>query len=216
MLFDVNSGSLRERVVEEDVLAITMERSPAFRNLCQSAAFKKQFVLTSMDFANETFSVQNTEQVIEDWLALMREPMEVHLRRFYGEEGLYRFDEEVADIRAFIKRRRPYAAQHLKENFGLEGCLAPVEIEMPDMAAGQITLNTITPTFDEQGKWKGEYFTDYPITISAAANEGYRFAGWEISAGQEKETIAETSLELEIPVNGLHVKAVFEREGSGK
>lgn len=51
---------------------------------------------------------------------------------------------------------------------------------------------------------------------SAAANEGYRFAGWEISAGQEKETIAETSLELEIPVNGLHVKAVFEREGSGK
>ena len=36
---------------------------------------------------------------------------------------------------------------------------------MPDMAAGQITLNTITPTFDEQGKWKGEYFTDYPITI---------------------------------------------------
>lgn len=198
------------------MLAITMERSPAFRNLCQSAAFKKQFVLTSMDFANETFSVQNTEQVIEDWLALMREPMEVHLRRFYGEEGLYRFDEEVADIRAFIKRRRPYAAQHLKENFGLEGCLAPVEIEMPDMAAGQITLNTITPTFDEQGKWKGEYFTDYPITISAAANEGYRFAGWEISAGQEKETIAETSLELEIPVNGLHVKAVFEREGSGK
>ena len=147
---------------------------------------------------------------------MMREPLEVHLRRFYGEEELYRFDEEVADIQAFIRGRKPYAAQHLKENFGLEGCLAPVEIEMPDMAAGQITLNTITPAFDEQGKWKGEYFTDYPITISAAANEGYRFAGWEISAGQEKETIAETSLELEIPVNGLHVKAVFEREGSGK
>lgn len=216
MLFDVNTGSLRKRVLEQDTLGSAMRSSSAFRNLCKSDAFKRQFTLTSMDLANETFSVQNTERVIEEWLALMREPLEVHLRRFYGEEELYRFDEEVADIQAFIRGRKPYAAQYLKENFGLEGCLAPVEIEMPDMAAGQITLNTITPTFDEQGKWKGEYFTDYPVTISAAANEGYRFAGWEISAGQEKETIAETSLELEIPVNGLHVKAVFEREGSGK
>ena len=89
--------------MEKDVLALTMERSPAFRNLCQSDAFKEQFTVTLMDLANETFSVENTEPVIEEWLALMRAPMEVHLRRFYGEEGLYHFDEEVEDIRTFIK-----------------------------------------------------------------------------------------------------------------
>lgn len=214
MLFDVNTSSLREKSVEEDVLRYAMERSPAFFNLCQSDAFKKQFTLTFMDLANETFSVENTEPMIKEWLALMREPMAVHLTRFYGRESLYRFDEEVEDIRAFLERRKPFAAQYLKENFELEGVLAPVEVEVTDGSAGCIVLNTITPTFDGQGKWTGEYFTDYPITLSATVNEGYRFAGWEVGTGQEKETIAEASLELEIPKTGLHLRAVFEEEGT--
>lgn len=215
MLFDVNTSSLREKSVDKDVLKCAMERNPAFFNLCQCDAFKKQFAITLMDLANETFSVRNTEPVIEDWLALMREPLESHLTRFYGGESLCGLDEEVADIRAFIKNRKPYAAQYLKENFGLEGALVPVEIETTEPCAGRIALNTITPTLDEQGRWQGEYFTDYPITLSVTVQEGYRFAGWEITAGQEKETISETSPELEVPEGGLHIKAVFEKEGSG-
>lgn len=211
MLFDVNTSALRENVVEKDVLAHTMERSPVFHNLCQSDAFKKQFTITLMDLANETFSERNTEPVIEKWLALMKEPTETHLRRFYGEESLHRFDEEVADIRAFLEHRKPYAVKYLKENFGLEGVSAPVEIETTNVLAGRIVLNTITPTFDGQGEWKGEYFTDYPVTLSVAVNEGYRFVGWEISKGQEKETSMETSLELEVPENGLRLRAVFEK-----
>lgn len=210
MLFDVNTSALRENVVEKDVLGYAMERSPIFLNLSRSDAFKKQFTLTLMDLANETFSMRNAEPVIEDWLALMTEPMEVHLRRFYGEENLCLFDEEVADIRAFLEQRKPYAAQYLKEDFKLEGVLSPVALETTDVSAGCITLNTITPTFDEQGKWEGEYFTDYPITLSVTVGDGHRFAGWEIVTAQGKETIAETTVELEIPETGLWVKAVFE------
>lgn len=214
MLFDVNTSALRENVVEKDVLGYAMERSPIFLNLCRSDTFKKQFTITLMDLANETFSMRNAEPVIEEWLALMTEPMEVHLRRFYGEENLYLFDREVADIRAFLEQRKPYAAQYLKEDFELEGVLAPVTLETTDASAGCITLNTVTPTFDGQGKWEGEYFTDCPITLSVAVGDGYRFAGWEIVTAQGKETVAETTLELEIPETGLRVKAVFEEEGT--
>lgn len=212
MLFDVNTSSLREKMVEEDTLGSALRNSPAFYNLCQSDAFKKQFTLTFMDLANETFSVENTEPVIEDWLTLMTEPMAVHLTRFYGKENLYRFDEEVADVRMFIQRRKPYAAQYLKENFGLEGTLASVELETINAAGGDVVLNTIMPTFDGQGKWQGEYFTDYPVTLSVTVNEGYRFAGWEVTARQEKKRITDASLELEIPETGLHIRAVFEKE----
>lgn len=214
MLFDVNTSSLREEVVEKDVLKHARKSSPAFYNLCQSDVFKKQFTLTLMDFANETFSVENTEPLIEEWLALMREPLEAHLTRFFGDRILYRLDEEVADIRMFLKRRKPYVAQHLKENFGLKGQLVPVELETTDLDAGHILLNTITPTFDGQRKWRGEYFTDYPITLSVTAGEGFRFAGWEITDGQEKKMVTETSVELEIPNDGLYIKAVFEEEGT--
>ena len=92
--------------------------------------------------------------------------------------------------------------------------LAPVQIETAEPCAGRIALNTITPTLDEQGRWQGEYFTDYPITLSVTAGEGYRFAGWEIGEGQEREIRTETSLELEIPETGLFIKAVFEEDGT--
>ena len=90
----------------------------------------------------------------------------------------------------------------------------PVALETTDLDAGHILLNTITPTFDGQGKWRGEYFTDYPITLSVTAGEGFRFAGGEITDGQEKKMVTETSVELEIPNDGLYIKAVFEEEGT--
>lgn len=94
----------------------------------------------------------------------------------------------------------------------MEGVLAPVRIETTDTAAGSVVLNTITPTFDEQGKWQGEYFTDYPITVSASAGEGWRFAGWEVDAGESHEYLAEASVKLSISESGLSIKAVFEKE----
>lgn len=214
MLFDVNTSSLEAGLVGEDTLAFVMEHSAPFRNLCRSDAFREEFTVTLMDLANEVFSPVHTEPLIENHLDLMTEPVDVHLKRFFGSGQSYRLEDEMENIRTFLADRKGGIAGCLKEDFGLEGDLATVEIETTDAAAGSVVLNTITPTFDKQRKWQGEYFTDYPVTVSAATKEGYRFAGWEVDGGEGREYIAETSVKLEIPKSGLHIKAVFEKEES--
>lgn len=212
MLFDVNTSSLETELAENDTLRFVMEHSTVFNNLCRSDKFKEEFSITLMDIANEIFSPANTEPLMANHLRLMREPIDVHLKRFFGSDQPYRVEDEMENIRGFLANRRSYIAGYLKADFGLEGELAPVVIGTTNAEAGSVVLNTITPTFDEQGKWQGEYFTDYPITLSVTANEGYRFAGWEVDAGESHESIGDASLELEIPETGLYLKAVFEEK----
>ncbi len=212
MLFDVNTSSLDSASVGTDTLAFTTEHSAAFANLCRSDTFKEEFSVTLMDLANEVFSPVHTEPLIAAHLDLMTEPVDVHLKRFFGSDLPYRMEDEMENIRTFLANRKGYMAGYLKEDFGLEGDLAVVDIEISDTAAGNVVLNTITPTFDEQGKWQGEYFTDYPVSLTAAASEGYYFAGWEVESAQRRESFGEASLELSIPESGLTVKAVFEKE----
>lgn len=212
MLFDVNTSSLESENVGDDTLAFAMEHSVPFRNLCGSDAFRQDFTVTLLDLANEIFSPVHTEPLIQNHLALMTEPIDVHLKRFFGSDQPYRLEDEMTNIRTFLANRKACITGCLKEDFGLEGVLAPVRIETTDTAAGSVVLNTITPTFDEQGKWQGEYFTDYPITVSASAGEGWRFAGWEVDAGESHEYLAEASVKLSISESGLSIKAVFEKE----
>lgn len=212
MLFDVNTSSLERALIEDDTLSFAMEHSAPFRNLCRSEDFREDFTVTMMDFANEIFSPAKTEPLITSHLDLMTEPIDAHLKRFFGPDQSWRLEDEMEDIRTFLANRKDSIARHLKEDFGLEGELSTVEISTTDTAAGSVVLNTITPTFDEEGKWQGEYFTDYPITVSAAANEGYRFAGWEVEDGGHRERINEAPLELMVPEKGLSLRAVFEKE----
>ena len=45
------------------------------------------------------------------------------------------------------------------------------------------------------GSWDGSYFTDYPITVTALANDGYEFLGWKGDADSTDSTIT-------LPVDG--------------
>ncbi len=142
----------------------------------------------------------------------MEEPLDAHLTRFFGEDRSFGPEEEMEKIGTFLENRKSYIAQFLKDDFGLQGTLSTVQIETSDAAAGSVALNTITPTFDEAGKWQGDYFTDYPVSLTATAGEGYRFTGWEVESAQGHESIEEASTKLTIPEGGLTVRAVFEKE----
>ena len=209
ILFDVNS-SLSADKISTDNISATMEKSPMFKNLCQNDDFKRQFTITFMDIANTSFATEKVDAAISDYIDLMTEPMGVHRKRFFGESDEQLFLDSVADVQIFLDNRKPYIVQYLKDDFGLSGIPAPVEIEINDPAAGSIVLNTIKPSFDSDGKWCGEYFTDYPITITASANDGYRFVRWDNDAISESKS-TDASIELSVPEAGVKIKAVFEK-----
>lgn len=207
MLFDVNSGGLSSDIIEMDTFRITMDRSAMFRNLCRNDEFKQRFVLTFMDLVNTSFAEENIDPIISEYITLMEEPMPRYLKRFFGTEDESRFIAAVEDVQRFFHQRKPYIVQHLKDDFGLKGVLAPVMVSINDKDAGKVIVNTAQIPFDEACIWKGEYYTDYPITITVVANEGYHFVRWEDDIPSENEEI-----EVNIGECGVELKAIFERD----
>lgn len=147
-----------------------------------SPDFCRQFVLTAMDLINVNFTQENVERVLGEW----------------------GFDLSYADH--FFMQRPEYMIQSLRNEFGLNGTVEEVRLDISDPEAGHIYINTTEANVTE-GAWYGNYFTDYAVNIRAEANPGYRFVGW--SGSYE---ISEESIEVGIVDGGINLIAVFEKE----
>lgn len=216
ILFDVNSGGLSSDYTAQDTIGLTKENSAMFRNLCQNRDFQEQFVVTFMDIANTAFTKDRVDAIVNEYTEQMTEPMQVYRKRFWGTEDQSIFLDAVAEVKDFLDCRRPYIVQYLKEEFDLKGSLASVELEISDRTAGSVALNTIEPAFNEDRKWNGEYYTDYPIALTASANEGYRFVEWEVKDSGQTQVIKDEEIELPVSEGGMSVKAIYEKVPEAK
>lgn len=158
-----------------------MDDMTIFAALRYNEEFKKQFVLSFMDMANTNFSLENVERVLEA----------------YG-ETLHWHDD-------FFLLRYDYAMEHLKEEFSLSGSLEVLSLEINDPSGGVIEVNTCVPDLSS-GEWTGGYYADFPVTVTAVANDGYYFAGWE----GDLES-AENCVTLDMIPGGVMLKAVFDK-----
>ena len=53
------------------------------------------------------------------------------------------------------------------------------------------------------GSWSGQYFTDYPITVTATPAPGAKFVVWQGDVESDQNTIT-------VPMDGgVHLEAVF-------
>ena len=119
----------------------------------------------------------------------------------FAEESLNLYIEEIDN---FFKNRFLTAMKELKEQFGLEGELAEITIAQNIPEGGFVQLNTAALAGET---WSGQFFTDYPILLTAAPAEGYQFAGWRGDV-----TGTEDRMEVSLPENGLRVEAIFEKD----
>lgn len=162
-------------------VSFALNESTLFKALRQNEEFCEQFVITFMDLVNENFSVKSVEKVLKQW------------------------EEDITWNDSFFLKRAEYIVPCLAEEFELKGTLENVELTVNDINGGKICLNTIVPAM-EDGKWNGQYYTDYPITVIAKANPGYEFAGWSGDV-ESKETVLKT----EVKEGGIQLHAVFEK-----
>ena len=149
--------------------------------LRQNEQFCKQFVLTFMDLLNTNFLVENVSAILEE----------------YG--------EEITWFNSFFERRPEYMKKYLAKEFELIGSLETVILYNEDESKGTIQINTVVPAM-ENGNWSGEYYTDYPITVTANPAAGYEFIGWNGSVDSIEMTI-------EVPVTngGIELRAEFQK-----
>ena len=148
-----------------------------FPALKVNAEFRQRFATSFMDILNNNFAPERVEKVLKK----------------YGYDLDY--------LNGYFRKRPAYAAKYLAEELGLTGSLETVTVSA-DPEMGQIQVNTSWIDLSS-GTWSGQYYTDYPITVTAQAREGYEFVGWKGDA----DTL-EPSLTLSMD-GGVNLEAVF-------
>ncbi|MBQ9982036.1 MAG: CotH kinase family protein [Oscillospiraceae bacterium] len=181
-----------------------------FNKLLRNDDFKKRFVTTFSDLMNENLSQENMLSVLEKFEKMYSPVMEDHIYRTgpgwvvqWSKPVTSNFSKEIIKIKDFIQQRERYIYQFISNDLSLSGKTADIKISTNNVQGGSVQINTITP--DLTNGWTGTYLTDYPVTITATANEGYKFAGWENSD--------ETSPTITVNVSeGTNIQAMFVKE----
>lgn len=158
-------------------------QQPFYSALRQNEQFCRDFVLTFSDLMNDTFSPDRVEEALE--------PLGITLS--YNQ--------------SFFLERPAYARSQLAEEFGLTGTPETVTLTCSRPEGGTVTLNTLAPDLTD-GPWSGTYFTDYPVTVTAQPQRGYRFVQWEVG----NTVCTEPSMEVAVQPGGVSIRAVFEEE----
>lgn len=200
-LYDMDLENLTYGTVPEEINAFTtgthyaggaLNTRPLYTALKTSPDFRKQFVLSFMDMINTDFTVERASEAMENWNAVGRS---------WGIAPEW--------VSTYFPARTKAIIGHLTEEFNLTGDLETVSLNTNAPEGGKIILNTIEPDLSD-GEWSGDYFTDYPVTVTAVANDGYRFKEWQsknLSAAEKKQD----SLTVDLPAGGLALYAVFEK-----
>ena len=162
-----------------------------FKSLMRNDTFKRSFVNTFMDLMNENFKYENVLMKMEEYPYYESEYMD--------NPGLEYYTDFFRDRPAFMKK-------YIKEELELKGETCNITIALDNPVGGQIIINSVTPDISS-GMWRGEYYTDYPIQITAVPCEGYEFEGWNIEGNEIYDVSAEIYLESgENTVYGRFVK----------
>lgn len=199
---DSNTWEDRENWMGENALFC----EPMIQSLMDNEGFRRQFCLSFMDIANTTFSYERMHSKLADWSSLYSTQVVKDHQRFYDAAyDLEEFYTEVEQVDQFFEQRFIFAMESLAKSFGLSGELARVSITSNLPEGGIIIINTAS--LEECSTWEGYYYNDFPISISAQAKEGYRFAGWKGDVDSTKE---ELSVSLES--GNIALQAVFEKD----
>lgn len=154
-----------------------------FSQLKQNPLFRQQFVNTFMDLVNNEFAYQNVE------------------RAFLTYNGAV----PSTYFKEFFSNRAGYIVPYMAQEFALTGTLETLTLKTNDPAGGYIQINTITPDMTD-GTWSGQYYTDYPVKVTAVANSGYEFVGWEGVENTDGPT-----QEIILNKGGMTLNAIFQK-----
>jgi hypothetical protein len=212
MLFDTDLSTANEPSSEADCghLDAATRYSDIFPNLLEADWYRIAFLNRFADHLNSTFRAVRTVPHLDSMQAVIAPEMPNHIARWSVPADVATWVDFVEDIRQFMRDRPGHIWQQLVDHFELGGA-APLTIDVSDPAMGFVGVNHLVvrpglPGLDEQDRpypWTPWYFKNVPVSITARANPGYRFARWE---GID-ETDATVSIALDSTVT---LRAVFE------
>ena len=213
LLFDLDGCSGLVEPIDFDAIELGRSINPLFNALTRNLSFRKQFVITFMDIANNNFRYDTVHDRLMTLAGQQKKCVVANHMRWRGDfvdndhamdylaDTETEFDMNIDIIDNFYKERFTYATQHLKKNFDLTGDLIDVYLDAENKC--DVRINSIYLD-DFSGTWEGSYFSDYPIVLSCSFKDDNVFDGWFIN-GKLISTEDSITLDLEEYPNGVNI-----------
>ena len=100
------------------------------------------------------------------------------------------YHNEMEKMRTFFKRRAEYAIEDMQNYLGMSKDY--VTITVTRQGGGTVSVDSAIAAFSGN-VWTGSFENGKKVTLTAKANDGYRFAGWSGSQVSDSDTITLTA-----------------------
>ncbi|MBI4945357.1 MAG: CotH kinase family protein [Bacteroidetes bacterium] len=169
---------------------VSNPHSVLLKSLLGNNEFKNYFVDRYCDLMNTIFRPYNFKKQADDLHDEMLPEMARHFAlwgsggsslpfpwdQFIGRStDVFSWEANIDTMEQFMYSRPYYAFNQLQNQFSLTKQVN-VGLDVNPAGAGIIKLNTIYP---DSLPWSGIYMDGVPITMTAIANNGYKFISWD-------------------------------------
>ena len=100
------------------------------------------------------------------------------------------YHNEMEKMRTFFRKRAEYAIEDMQNYLGLPK--NPATITVTRQGGGMLSVDSVNTAFSGN-VWTGSFENGKTVTLTAKANDGYKFAGWSGSVVSDSETITVTA-----------------------
>ena len=171
-----------------------------FRKLVENKKFQNRFINRFADMLNTTFVGSSVVNHIDSMAAIIQPEIQRNYNK-WSSPGMIGWQNAVQTMKNFAMNRVPYVQNHINQQFVHAGTFE-VTLSNSPSNAGNIKINTIEVSGDS---WKGKYFENVPISLTAKALRGYRFKQWEVNGVVALNQTIEVNLK-----KATTIKAVYE------
>lgn len=105
IIFDLNSPGFS---VDLDSIKYVMDHDEMFKNMMTNYTFRAQLILRIEELADTVLEAERMNDILIEYQSFMAEPMRKHDKRFFGDDTLTCFNEEMEKLKVFFAERKEY------------------------------------------------------------------------------------------------------------
>lgn len=113
MVFDMNSPGMVTEVIDFDSIEYVMKKNKMFSNLMTNTMFKDKLLRRIDELGSTAFSAEKVNQLIDEHVGLMLEPLKCDQRRFFGKDSEEKINRSIDPVRDFYQHRYAYMEEIL-------------------------------------------------------------------------------------------------------
>ena len=177
-----------------------------YDGLMANPEYHDYFINRFADLMNTTYQPSSFTPIVTEMYEQLLPEMPKHFEKWTGDigGGMGTYDYYYYVIIDQFTNRNAVVRDQIVNEFSLEKQVDVTLSTVPE-GAGYIKISTIVP---ETLPWTGVYFDGVPVKMTAVANPGYTFVGWEENSLITGDVLLSQSIELNIS-SDEEFKALF-------